>query len=210
MTQIAFAALPIHQIQLADLPSVVFLDYRTLPNIPACYLVIEDCDNVIYVGQSSTLALRWGSHHKLEQLKERNTNIKIAWIECKDTNLLPILERQLILHFKPELNVKQRSLFEPKLDKEKNSQGDLERIKVSHKQIEIVRGYGKGLVSYWLLCWESAPFDDDFVLMKEQDFSSTTNAKYRKILESLGLFTFEKRRCDKQKSLWVKNLHKSH
>ncbi len=90
-------------INLAALPSLTLANRKQLPNIATCYLVL-DGETVVYVGRSNNLVLRWLGHHKLKQLKSRETEVKIAWIECSDVSLLPSIERALIQYFKPELN----------------------------------------------------------------------------------------------------------
>jgi hypothetical protein len=90
-------------LDIAALPSLPLLDRSKLPSVAACYLVIEK-DAVIYVGQTCRLQKRWNAHHKLEELKRRNADVKIAWIECNDSSLLTPIENALINWFQPELN----------------------------------------------------------------------------------------------------------
>ena len=77
------------------LPSLPLTDRRQLPNCAAVYLVLEG-ETVIYVGQSTSLILRWQQHNKLKQLKSRGTEIKVAWLECSDPALLKSVESALI------------------------------------------------------------------------------------------------------------------
>lgn len=72
-----------------------------------------------------------------------------------------------------------------------------------------VRKYGLGLQDYWLDCWEADPYGSRWVLMPDADLKSTTQAKYRKQLETLGLFMFEIRKQGSDRKLWVLNLHGS-
>lgn len=72
---------------------------------------------------------------------------------------------------------------------------------------QLVRKFGLGLQDYWLDCWEADRYGSRYVLMPESDLRNTTQAKYRKQLEALGLFTFEVRKSGSDRSLWVLNLH---
>lgn len=85
------------------LPSLAISERKKLPNIAACYLVLEN-ENVIYVGQSTNLVLRWLNHHKFKKFNERAKDIRIAWLECADSSLLKQIEIALIHWFDPELN----------------------------------------------------------------------------------------------------------
>ena len=73
----------------------------------------------------------------------------------------------------------------------------------------LVRKHGMGLQDYWLDCWEADPYGSRYVLMPDADLKSTTQAKYRKQLEALGLFMFEIRKQGGDRKLWVLNLHGS-
>lgn len=90
-------------IDIAKLPSLRFIDRRQLPNIAACYLVLEG-NNVIYMGQSGSLVVRWLNHNKIKQSKDRGSELKIAWLECSAPGLLKTIEDALIDDFQPELN----------------------------------------------------------------------------------------------------------
>lgn len=73
-------------------------------------------------------------------------------------------------------------------------------------QIQKVRSFGKGLVDYWLHCWQTDSFGNTFVPMRNEDLNSTTKAKYRKLLQQLHLFIFEVRYVGKVRTIWVRNL----
>ena len=73
-------------------------------------------------------------------------------------------------------------------------------------QIQKVRSFGKGLVDYWLHCWQTDSFGNTFVPMRNEDLNSTTKAKYRKLLQQLHLFIFEVRYVGKIRTIWVRNL----
>lgn len=113
-------------VKLSALPSLPLADRRQLPNCAAVYLVLEG-ENVIYVGQSTSLILRWQGHDKLKQLKSRGAEIRLAWLECNDPTLLRSIEAALIQWFKPELNRFYPKLKQPHLTSEKT--GIKKRIK---------------------------------------------------------------------------------
>ena len=94
-------------VSVLSLPWLPFNERVELPNVPGIYFVLED-DRVIYIGLSKISILRrWWTHPKIEDLAHRKGEIKIAWLECRATELLPVIESALIDRFgKPELNLK--------------------------------------------------------------------------------------------------------
>ena len=68
-----------------------------------------------------------------------------------------------------------------------------------------VRAIGRGLQDYWLDCWEADPFGTGWVMLPD-DPKNTTLAKYRKQLEELGLFMYEKRGNKGRYTIWCINL----
>ncbi|WP_375511776.1 GIY-YIG nuclease family protein [uncultured Nostoc sp.] len=89
-------------IDLLALPSVQLSDKRSLPHCPAIYFVL-DSEEIVYIGQTNSLLLRWQAHHKLKECKALE-NPRIAWIEISDTTLVLDIEAALIEWFKPSLN----------------------------------------------------------------------------------------------------------
>lgn len=87
---------------------------RILPNVPGIYFVLEN-DRVIYIGLSrKSILRRWWNHSKLSDLSERRGEIKIAWLECRATELLSTIESALITRFgQPELNLKKGARIVP-------------------------------------------------------------------------------------------------
>lgn len=94
-------------INVLCLPWLPLSERGKLPNVPGIYFVLEG-DRVIYIGLSQKSILRrWWTHPKIEDLAHRKGEIKIAWLECRATELLPVIESALIDRFgKPELNLK--------------------------------------------------------------------------------------------------------
>lgn len=85
------------------LPSLPLVDRSQLPACPAVYFVLES-DTVLYIGQTGNLQQRWIAHHRWHQLKVISGNIRIAWLECSDVNLLVGIEKAAIEYFQPSLN----------------------------------------------------------------------------------------------------------
>lgn len=89
---------------LLHLESVSIAQKDQLPNVPGIYFVMED-GHVIYIGLSKKSILRrWWTHEKLKDLRARKGEIKIAWLECRAIELLPLMESTFIGYFNPELN----------------------------------------------------------------------------------------------------------
>ena len=58
-----------------SLPSVELADRASLPNIPAIYYATDWAGQILYVGKSTNLYLRWnsrqyGAHHNLHELSQ--------------------------------------------------------------------------------------------------------------------------------------------
>lgn len=90
-------------IDVAALPSLPLTQWRRLPNCAAVYFAMEG-KNVVYVGQTLSLVLRWQQHGQLKRFHRRTTPVSIAWFECDDEALRLELEAMLIEQFKPALN----------------------------------------------------------------------------------------------------------
>jgi excinuclease UvrABC nuclease subunit len=79
-----------------------------LPQTSGIYLVLNQEDTVVYVGQSQNIYQRWnGGHHKLAQLLARyGTNLYIRWVELP-LWLLNRAENAAVDFYQPEFNQKQ-------------------------------------------------------------------------------------------------------
>jgi len=97
----------IRNIDPLKLPSLLLKERSSLPNCSAVYFVTA-LNNVIYIGKAQNLAARWVNHHKWSKLAKMDCPVKIAWLECSDTNLLVDIEAALIEQFRPKLNISQR------------------------------------------------------------------------------------------------------
>lgn len=87
-----------------SLPSLPLGSYRKFPDKPVCYFAMCE-DKILYIGKARSLFKRWShrSHHRHGELQQY-TNVRIAWIEFSDPELLLEIEEVLIRYFNPELN----------------------------------------------------------------------------------------------------------
>ncbi|MGF2037355.1 MAG: helix-turn-helix domain-containing protein [Nostoc sp. CmiVER01] len=85
------------------LPSVSLQERSQLPARSCIYFAIDSHGVVQYIGRTVNLKNRWSSHHCYGYLK-RIGNVRIAYIEVSDHNLLAEIEDALISHFNPLLN----------------------------------------------------------------------------------------------------------
>ena len=89
-----------------SLPFVGLSEKRKLPHRSGIYFVIEG-ETIIYIGKAISILLRWQGHNKLGSFKSRQSQIRIAWLDCSDASLLTEIERLLVAFFDPELNLPQ-------------------------------------------------------------------------------------------------------
>lgn len=85
------------------LPSLPLLERSRLPQCKAIYFALAG-ERVLYIGKSENLNLRWAQHHRLQELTAETEEVRIAWLECSDANLLFSIEAALIDYFQPPLN----------------------------------------------------------------------------------------------------------
>ena len=85
------------------LPSLPLKRRKDLPFISAIYLAIDSKGVIQYIGRSRNLNQRWTQHHRLSDLADLS-EVKIAWLEVNDPDLLPEVENFLISRFDPPLN----------------------------------------------------------------------------------------------------------
>ena len=85
------------------LPSLPLAERSQLPKCSGIYFVIKDGD-ILYVGRTANLYQRWLVHHIWQHLYGVSGELRVAWLECSDTELLPEVEKDIIVHFKPLLN----------------------------------------------------------------------------------------------------------
>lgn len=92
------------KIELSTLPWVSLKNKKQLPSCAGVYVVSSD-QQVLYIGCSDNLLLRWVSHHRHKEVKPYN-NVKISWLALDKTFSLLTMERLLINKFQPILNGK--------------------------------------------------------------------------------------------------------
>lgn len=85
------------------LPSLLLAERKQLPCCPAIYFVMQNKE-VMYIGKTINLTQRLSAHNRLKQFTKLGSDVRIAWLECKDTELLGQIEQVLIDYFKPLLN----------------------------------------------------------------------------------------------------------
>ncbi|KAB8316123.1 hypothetical protein SD81_028490 [Tolypothrix campylonemoides VB511288] len=93
----------IAQVDPLALPSLPLAERSQLPKCSGIYFVIKDGD-ILYVGRTANLYQRWLAHHIWQHLYGVSGELRVAWLECSDTELLPAVEKAMIVHFKPLLN----------------------------------------------------------------------------------------------------------
>jgi hypothetical protein len=91
------------------LPSVPLSERHQLPTCTAVYFVLEGDSvtnsRILYVGQAVNLKKRWQGHNQLKQLKSGGSNLRVAWLECRNNeSVLSIIEAAFIQSLEPELN----------------------------------------------------------------------------------------------------------
>jgi len=91
-------------LDLASLPSVPLAEKGNLPASPGIYFAIDSFNTIQYIGLSTNAKRRWSRHHRYEQLS-RLGGIKLAWLIVDNIALLSEIEKALIAHFKPAMNI---------------------------------------------------------------------------------------------------------
>ena len=94
-------------IDFNNLPLLPLSQKSNLPRCPAIYFILNQQQEVLYIGRSINLLYRWRDHHRFLQLREINKiqPVFIYWWECqpKKHNLISA-ENYYINLFKPLLN----------------------------------------------------------------------------------------------------------
>jgi hypothetical protein len=87
---------------LSQLPSLPLAERKKLPDVSGIYFAMSADGEVLYVGRTRSLFLRWQTHHRFRQL-EVVPGVRIAWLTA-DRSSLPDKERSFITDFSPPLN----------------------------------------------------------------------------------------------------------
>lgn len=90
-------------IDLDKLPSSDFVNTEEITSASGVYFVICTGNKILYIGQSKNIQKRIKTHGLKPVFKDRNV-ARIAWIECDESIRLE-KESQMILMFRPELNI---------------------------------------------------------------------------------------------------------
>jgi hypothetical protein len=92
-----------------SLPYVMMSELRYLPTCSGVYFVVEEGNQIAYIGQSANIRKRWRAHPVENDLCGLSNlhaarRVRIAWAEITDVDRLSTLERELICQYKPRLN----------------------------------------------------------------------------------------------------------
>lgn len=90
-----------------ELSSVSLAEKNNLPKRAGIYFVINQNQEVLYIGRAINLLFRWRDHHRFKQLCDLSINqeICICWWECSpESNTLISAEKYYINLYKPLLN----------------------------------------------------------------------------------------------------------
>jgi len=104
----AFAPDALH---LAELPSVPLHQRQTLPELAACYFVLEPGGDVLYIGKTGNLRKRFLSHHRLADFAQEAQPVRVTWLITTDAQLLSQIERLCIDFWRPRYNQKPLPAF---------------------------------------------------------------------------------------------------
>lgn len=88
-------------INLATAPRVAIAQKAALPKASGVYVVLSG-DTVVYVGASVNIRARWGSHHRISEIKHLS-NVSICYFEMPIDDAAR-LEQLLITQLQPLLN----------------------------------------------------------------------------------------------------------
>ena len=86
------------------LPFIRLDNLEKLPEIAAIYFVLNDKEEVLYIGKTENIKQKWSSYGKQELLKATR-NVIITYFPVASVDSLNQIETTLIKWFKPEYNV---------------------------------------------------------------------------------------------------------
>jgi excinuclease UvrABC nuclease subunit len=90
-------------IDVLKLPFLLYVENEKLPKISCVYFVVNNKHEIIYIGRTKNLKLRWRNHHIEKYLMRYKALIKIFYLEMSE-ELLEEFETKLIFYFTPRLN----------------------------------------------------------------------------------------------------------
>ena len=103
------------RVDVRSLPSVSFEQRKKLPNSRAIYFVSREDGELLYVGMTESLVLRWLNHHRFREF-QRLEGLKIAWLIWEEAESLALVENFFINDLKPIFNIRRSPsafVFEP-------------------------------------------------------------------------------------------------
>lgn len=78
-------------------------DSEEVPAVSAVYFVYVPPDIVLYIGQATSLSVRWKSHRFLRLCCYEIKNLRLAWLPT-ELAALTVIERYYIQKLRPPLN----------------------------------------------------------------------------------------------------------
>lgn len=89
----------IEDIDPLQLPSVLFIDKKHLPDCSGVYFVVDQSETVIYIGRAENIKKRWLNHHHFD----RCSDCRISWIKATVKASMKV-EKILVEKIRPRLN----------------------------------------------------------------------------------------------------------
>ncbi|MDJ0693752.1 MAG: GIY-YIG nuclease family protein [Mastigocoleus sp. MO_167.B18] len=86
------------------LPSIRLDNLEKLPEIAAIYFVLNDKEEVLYIGKTENIKQKWNSDDK-QELLEVTKNAIITYFAVASVDILNQIETTLIEWFKPKYNI---------------------------------------------------------------------------------------------------------
>ena len=86
------------------LPSIRLDNLEKLPETAAIYFVLNDKEEVLYIGKTENIKQKWSSYGK-QELLETTRNVIITYFSVASADSLNQIETTLIKWFKPQYNL---------------------------------------------------------------------------------------------------------
>lgn len=98
-------------VEICTLPSVLMTEIASLPQCSGIYFIVNEAQEVLYIGQSVNIWARWRSHHIHRAVcdpedSEESARFRAHWLTLADETERLALEVELIRRFRPALNSK--------------------------------------------------------------------------------------------------------
>jgi len=97
------------ELDIFSLPSVSMAELPSLPQCGGIYFIVNETQEVLYIGQSVNICGRWRSHHIHHAVcapdnVEESSRFRAYWLVMAEESERLKLEIALIRHFSPTLN----------------------------------------------------------------------------------------------------------